>query len=126
MLALGSGVVACSTPNPDGIVQNGVEAQMREKEKFINACYEAEYKKASPRPKGVMVYRLTITEDGFVKDIQTLEDGFKNEKFSNCLKFIIKNTTFDHAGITMETFVDYPLVFNGAMPSPAPIPSKKK
>ena len=89
---------------------------MREKEKFTRACYDSEYKNIKPRPKGMLMMRITLNEDGDVRDIETLEDTFKNLRMANCLKYIIKSIRFDRAGLTMETFVEYPFVFKGVQP----------
>ena len=107
---------SCSTPNPDGIVQNGVESQIREKDKYVRACYESEYKTKNARPNGLVHTRITLTEEGDVKDIEILEDTFNNTRLVNCLKYIIKSTKFDRSGITMETFVEYPFVFKNERP----------
>jgi hypothetical protein len=107
-------IMSCSTPNPDGIVQNGVESQMREKDKYIRACYESEYKNTRPKPNGLIVVRITLNEDGDVRDVETLEDTLKNPRLINCLNYIIKSTRFDRSGVTMETFVEYPFVFKNA------------
>jgi hypothetical protein len=107
----------CATPNPDGIVQNGVESQMREKESYSQACYDSEYKKLANKPnatmpKGMLLFRMTLNEEGDVKDVVALENTFNNLRLANCLMYIIKGTRFDQAGVTMETFVEYPFVFN--------------
>lgn len=108
--------MSCSTPNPDGIVQNGVESQMREKDKYVRACYDSEYKGAFKKPNGLIVVRITLNEDGDVRDVQTIEDTLNNPRLVNCLSYIIKSTRFDRAGVTMETFVEYPFVFKNAQP----------
>lgn len=90
---------------------------MREKDKFVRACYESEYKTKNARPNGLIVTRITLTEDGDVKDIEILEDTLNNNRLNNCLKYVIKSTKFDRAGITMETFVEYPFVFKNEQPN---------
>ncbi len=85
---------------------------MREKSGHIQACYDSEYKKFATRPKGMIILRLTLTEEGDVRDVVALEDTFQNPRLTNCLIFIVKATRFDQAGVTMETFVEYPIVFN--------------
>lgn len=87
---------------------------MRDKEKFVNACYTSEFKGYMKKPKGDVIFRMTLNEDGDVKDIQTLENSFNNQRLENCLKYIVKGTRFDRAGVTMETFVEYPFVFKGS------------
>lgn len=85
---------------------------MREKEAYAQACYDSEYKKFAQKPKGMVLVRITLNEEGDVKDVRTLEDSFQNLKLQNCLHHIIRGIRFDQSGVTMETFVEYPFIFN--------------